>query len=312
MTAFDDLELLRAFVRIVESGTISAAARSLKLPQPTLSRHLRALEDRAGTTLLLRDTHRMRLTEAGHRLIADARALLTLADEAADRLHDDRTELRGHLRVFATVDLGQSGLSRLVARFLLEHPGVTAELGYSNRPVQMIEDGYDLGVVAGDVTDETVVARNVGTIHRILAASPEYLASRPRVKSLDDLRGHAWVALGQRQFGGRPDSLTLLGPSGASRSLRIAPVLVSEGVTSLREAVLERAGISVLPLWLVQGDLASGALARVLPDWHPPPLALSALYLAQRALPARVRAFLDFVAMRVGGELDPPRAARRR
>src|SRR5262245_27961533 len=128
MTAFDDLALLRAFVRIVESGTISAAARSLKLPQPTLSRHLRTLEDRAGTTLLLRDTHRMRLTDAGHRLLADARALLTIADEAGERLHGDRVELRGHLRLFATVDLGQSAVSRLVARFLLAHPGMTAEL----------------------------------------------------------------------------------------------------------------------------------------------------------------------------------------
>src|SRR5258706_12973048 len=131
MTAFDDLELLRAFLRIVESGTISAAARSLKLPQPTLSRHLRTLEDRAGTALLLRDTHRMRLTEAGHRLIEDARAMIALADEATDRLRDDRAELHGHLRLFATVDLGQSAITRTLARFLLAHPGVKAELGYS-------------------------------------------------------------------------------------------------------------------------------------------------------------------------------------
>jgi DNA-binding transcriptional LysR family regulator len=102
MTGFDDLALLRAFVGIVESGSISAAARRLKLPQPTLSRHLRTLEDRCGASLLQRDTHQMSLTETGRRLLADARTLLELAENAEQRLRADQTSLSGHLRVFAT------------------------------------------------------------------------------------------------------------------------------------------------------------------------------------------------------------------
>ena len=310
MTAFDDLDLLRAFVRIVENGTISAAARSLKLPQPTLSRHLRTLEDRAGTTLLLRDTHRMRLTEAGHRFLADARAMLTLADEASDHLRDDRIALRGHLRLFATVDLGQSAITRIVARFLLAHPGATAELGYSNRPVQMIEDGYDAGVVVGDISDERVVARKIGTIHRCVVASPEHLASAPKVKEPSDLKTRRWLSLSQKQFGGAHDSVTLLGPRKTTQTLRIAPVLIAEGVTSLREAVREGLGVSVLPLWLIHGDLASGRLVRVLPEWIAPPLALSVIHLAQRALPARVRGFLEFATTHMAAELEPPASNR--
>jgi DNA-binding transcriptional LysR family regulator len=99
MTPFEDLSLLRAFVRIVESGGISAAARTLKIPQPTLSRYLRTLEERSGAALLRRDTHRMSLTEAGHRLLLDAQSMLTLADEAAQRLNEDQAALRGHLRL---------------------------------------------------------------------------------------------------------------------------------------------------------------------------------------------------------------------
>src|SRR5437879_4382468 len=130
MTAFEDLSLLRAFVCIVETGSISAGARKLRISQPTLSRNLRALEERCGAALLRRDTHRMSLTETGHRLLADARAMLALAEDSEQRLRDEQTVLRGHLRLFATIDFGQSTVTRLIARFLQANPGVTAELGY--------------------------------------------------------------------------------------------------------------------------------------------------------------------------------------
>lgn len=313
MTAFDDLDLLRAFVCIVESGTISGAARVLKLPQPTLSRHLRTLEDRASTTLLLRDTHRMRLTEAGHRFLEDARSMLVLADEATDRLGADRTVLHGHLRLFATVDLGQSHLTRLVSRFLLEHPGLRAELGYSNRPVQMIENGYDAGVVAGELTDERLVARRIGTLHRCLVASREYSKQMPPAKQPSDLKDARWLALTLPHFGGPAESITLLGPRKATQTLPIAPVFVSEGVTSLRQALLEGLGVSVMPLWLIRDDLESGRLVRILPEWTAPSIPLSVIHLAQRALPARIRAFLDFVAIHMTAELEgtsPSKSAR--
>src|ERR1700747_3799482 len=106
MTTFDDLELLRAFVCIVESGSISAAARRLKIPQPTLSRYLRTLEERCGALLLQRDTHRMSLTETGHRLLADARAILDLAAEVELRLNAGKFTLSGTLRIYATIDWG--------------------------------------------------------------------------------------------------------------------------------------------------------------------------------------------------------------
>lgn len=302
MTAFDDLVLLRAFVRIVESGGISAAARSLKLPQPSLSRHLRTLEDRAGTTLLLRDTHRMRLTEAGHRLLEDARSLLTLAENANDRLRQDQGGLRGHVRIFATIDIGQSALSRILSRFLQLHPGVSAELSYSNRPVTMIEGGYDAGVVAGELTDPNVVARKLALIERAVVASPRYLKKLPKPKEPSDLKALRWLSLSPSQFGGSSDAVTLVGRK-TTQTLRIAPVLVAEGVTSMREAVRSGLGVCVLPLWLIQQDLATGQLVRVLPEFTPTSFSLSAIHLAGRPLPSRVRALLDFVALEMPAEL---------
>jgi DNA-binding transcriptional LysR family regulator len=295
MTPFDDLALLRVLIRIVESGSISAAARSLKISQPSLSRHLRTLEERAGTRLVQRDTHHLHATEAGQRLIGSARVLLELADEASDRLREGQAAIVGHLRLFATIDLGQTAVTRLLARFLRDHPKVTAELGYTNRPVQMIEEGYDVGIVAGHLTDERLVARPVASITRRVVAVPG-LASRFRSpKDPRDLESWPWAALSGRQFGGHANTVTFVAPSGAARILRIEPLFTSEGVTSLREAVLGGLAIAVLPDWQVRDDLAAKRLVPVLPRWSCRSIPLSVIYQGDRQRPSRVQAFIAFV-----------------
>src|ERR1700684_262593 len=178
MTMFTDLTLLRGFVSIVDSGSLSAAARHLHLTQSTLSRQLQSLEDQCGTVLLRRDTHRMRLTDMGHRLLADARALLSLAEESEQRLRNEQTAVAGNIRIFATIDFGQSVVSRMIASFMQAHPGITTELAYSNRPLHMIEEGCDAGVIVGNLTDETVVARSAGQITRYPVAAPSFISER--------------------------------------------------------------------------------------------------------------------------------------
>ena len=293
MTPFEDLSLLRAFVRIVEGGSISAAARTLKIPQPTLSRYLRTLEESCGTALLRRDTHRMSLTEAGHRMLTDARMILALADEASQRLHEDQAALRGHLRLFATIDFGQSTVTRLIARFLRANPGVTAELSYTNRPLHLIQEGCDAGVIVGDITDEGVIARPAGKVVRYLAAAPALLEKHSAVREPADLRSWPWIALTGNQFGGSK-KVILSAPKRGQQTVNIAPVLTSEGVTSLREAALAGVGVSVLPDWLVRKDLVAGRLVRVLPQWNARELSVNVVYPGQRQLPARVRAFVEF------------------
>lgn len=304
MTPFDDLALLRTLLRIVESGSISAAARSLKIPQPSLSRHLRTLEERAGARLLHRDTHHLHPTEAGQRLLASARALLELADEATDRLREGQASVQGHLRLFATIDLGQSAVTRLLTRFLRDHPRVTAELGYTNRPVQMIEEGYDVGVVAGHLTDERVVARPAGSITRRVVGAPELLRRFRPARDPSALGAWPWAALSGRQFGGQSNAVTFVASSGSVRTLRIAPLLTSEGVTSLREAVLGGLAISVLPDWLIRQDVEAGRLLPVLPRWSVRAIPLSIIYLSDRQRPSRVQAFIEFVEANLPALLD--------
>ena len=293
MSAFENLTLLRAFVCIVECGGISAGARRLRIAQPTLSRQLRTLEELCGTALLRRDTHRMSVTETGQRLLADAKAILAHAEEADRRLREDHTTLSGHLRLFATVDLGQWVVTPLVSQFLRSNPKVTATLAMNNRPLQMIQEGCDGGILPGKITDESVIARPAGAMTLHLAASSALVKSRPAVKELADLKSWPWISVAGSQFWSARE-ITLFGRDGAEQTLRIAPVLIAEGVTSVREAVRDGLGVAVLPDWLVKAELDSGALAQVLPKWKARDVPIHVVYAGQRVLPTRVSAFIDF------------------
>jgi DNA-binding transcriptional LysR family regulator len=293
MRAFEDLVLLRAFVCIVECGSISAGARRAKISQPTLSRQLRTLEELCGTALLRRDTHHMSVTETGQRLFTDAKAILAHAEEADRRLHEDHTTLGGHLRLFATVDLGQWIVTPLVSQFLQKNPKVTATLALNNRPLQMIQEGCDVGILPGKITDESVIARPAGTITLHLAAAPALVKSRSTVKELADLKSWPWISLAGRQFW-NANEITLFSRDGVEQTLRISPVLISEGVTSIREAVRDGLGVALLPDWLIKDELNSGELVQVLPKWKARDLPIHVVYAGQRVLPTRVSAFIDF------------------
>jgi DNA-binding transcriptional LysR family regulator len=293
MTAFDDLSLLRAFVCIVECGSISAGARHLKIPQPTLSRYLRVLEEHCGTALLRRDTHRMHLTQTGQRLLEDARTMLAHAEAADQRLREDQTMLSGHLRLFATMDLGQSVVTRLVSSFLQTNSKVTAELSLTNRPLHMIQEGCDVGILPGKITDESVIARPAGRITLHLAAAPSLVQSRPAVKEPADLESWPWIAISHGHFSSTKE-IRLFTRHRAEQTLHLSPVLISEGVRSTREAVRAGLGVAVIPDWLIREDLLSGRLVRVLPQWNAKDLPVHVVYLGARLLPTRVRAFIDF------------------
>jgi len=293
MTVYDDLSLLRAFVCIVESGNITAAARKLRVTQPTLSRYLQTLEKRCGTVLLLRDTHRMYLSSAGQQFLEEARSLLTMAEEAEQRRLNDQAILRGHIRLFSTIDFGQSVVSRLATSFLQANPAVTIDLAYSNRPLHMLEEGCDVGIIAGAITDETIVAHPIGPITRYLVASPEFLATEEAVFTPIELQSWPWLALSGIQFGGEK-VVIVSSLEKEIQKLAITPILTSEGVTSLREAALMGLGIAVLPEWLIAEDIVAKRLVRILPEWQAEDLPAYIVYPVQRRLPLRVRSFIDF------------------
>lgn len=304
MTPFDDLNLLRAFVHIVESGSISAAARSLSMPQPTLSRHLRALEENCGVALLSRDPHHLVLTEAGRRLHSNALALLDQAEETARHLKDG-CPLTGHLRVVSSMELGPYTVTRIIASFLERHPGITAELSYCHGPLHSLSDGFDAGVVVGAVADERFVVRKAGWIHRYLVAAPALVEARPAVKKPADLKTWPWLALSGNQSGDPGQVVLQCAKRGPAAALDIQPIFLSEGVTSLREAVLHGTGVAILPDFQVRDDVATWNLIRLLPQWHAPPFPVHVIHHDGRPLPGRVRTFMDFAVDYLIAELGP-------
>jgi DNA-binding transcriptional LysR family regulator len=292
MNGLEDLQLLRAFVRIVECGGISAAARTLNTTQPTLSRQLRQLERTAGIPLLRRDTRTMNLTDAGRRLFEDARQILDLAEQAGQRLRDEKDMLRGHLRVVAVVDLGQWIVSRLLALFQQTHPHITAELHLINRPCNFIEEGFDCGVMAGRITDTSVTARRATELNRMLVASPRLLKEKGPIRAPADLKQLPWMGLVQPHFYLR-DQVTLTRGKEQS-TVKLKPALLLDSVTALREAAIAGSALTVLPEWLLGDTLTTKKLMPVLPDWSISSADVNVVFPTSRHLPERVRAFVDF------------------
>ncbi len=295
MNLYDDIAQLRTFVAIVDSGSLSAAARRLNSTQPTISRQLRALETRAGATLIQRDTHRMRLTHAGHQVLEDAKAILDLVDESEERLHDEQSQLKGHIRLFATIDFGQFVVSRMLGSFLEMHPDISIALSYSNRPVHMIEEGHDLGIVAGHITDDSIIAKPVGRIQRCVVASPAFLHGK-QIRSPKDIEHLPWITLQGDQFNSSRSIHLVNEKTKREHTLSITPTLATEGVTSIREVVRMGLGVALLPTWLIKEDLVAKRLTILLPNWRPQDIPSQVIYPAQRRLPKRIERFIDYSA----------------
>lgn len=293
MTPLNDLQRLREFVQIADSGGISRAARVLGLSQPTLSRHLATLEKDLGSPLVRRDTHAMSLTQAGKAVLADARELLASADRLGRRLHSERSALRGHLRVVSVVDVGQWVVSRVLSQFSQLHPHVTAELHLINRPTKFSKEGFDCGILFGGVADRRVVMRPVAELGRRLVAAPSLLRKHPALNSPADLRRLPWMGVLQPHFYAR-DRVELIRGEESCRVM-LDPVLLLDSVTALREAALEGAGFTLQPDWLVASDIAGGRLVEVLPEWRLTPGALQIAWSAGGHLPHRLEALIAFL-----------------
>jgi DNA-binding transcriptional LysR family regulator len=301
MTPLNDLQQIREFVQIAESGSISGAARVLGIGQPTLSRHLAALESQVGTSLLRRDTHTMSLTEAGLTLLEDARELLGLAERMGARLQRERGALRGHLRLVSVVDVGQWVVSRVLSRFQKLHPQITTELHLINRPTKFVKEGFDCGILVGPPTDRRLVGRKIAVLGRRLVAAPSLLRQRGVPRAPADLNGLPWLGFLQPHFYTR-DRVELQ-RGGEVVKLKLAPAMLLDTVTAVREAAIEGAGFTVLPEWMAERDLASGRLVELVPEWRIAPAELHLAHAAAGPLSQRVRSLLDYLEKEIPAEI---------
>ncbi|MGQ0525230.1 MAG: LysR substrate-binding domain-containing protein, partial [Betaproteobacteria bacterium] len=187
----DKLLAMTAFVRIVEKGSLTAAAAALDTSLPSMVRTLAALERDLGVRLLNRTTRRIHLTDEGARYIERCRAILSIVQETEAALTSGRTELQGMLTITASVLFGRRYVAPIVNDFLQRHPNVTADLLFVDRIVNLVEEGIDVAVRIGDLRDSSLVAIPVGTVRRVICASPDYLQRRGVTRTPDAIRKKA-------------------------------------------------------------------------------------------------------------------------
>lgn len=285
----DRIDLLRTFVRIVESGSLSAAAAQLGTTQPTVSRRLQALERLFGLQLLKRSTHRMTLTEDGERCFAHAEALVADWDAIQADLRGEVNVPRGRLRVLVPHAFGQAQLLAPMLQFLARHPQINLEWILEDRHPDFVAEGIDCAIRVGTVDAPHLVAVPLAEVPRIVIASPQLIGEAdPRDPAL--LTAVPWIALTTYYR----DRITLL-PDDGGPSLQIAiqPRLFTDNLFVVREAALAGLGAAVVSAWLVEDALRTGRLIRLMPEREAPPLPVHLVYPSTRQMPSRLRAFID-------------------
>lgn len=285
----DLLSHMDTFVRVVDAGSLSGAARSARLSLPAVSRQLSALEERLGTQLVARSTRRLSVTEAGHRFYGHARAALREAEEAMTSVRSARS-ITGRLSVSAPFTFAMHHVVPRLDRLTTRHPGLTVDLMLEDNVVDLVARGIDVAVRAGLMPPDSTafVAHPLMSIRRLLVASPAYLKKRGVPKGPGDLTNHR--------------CLTQLTPTASMwRFLRgneevvadVSGVIRATSPTALVQLARDGAGIATLPDFLVAEDLRKGRLKHVLPEWNTPVVSAWVIHRTDLRNSARVRAFVE-------------------
>lgn len=294
----DRLGELALFVRIVESGSFSAAAHRLGASKSLASRRIAALEARLGVRLLNRTTRRLGVTETGRRFYERALRILAEIDEAEALARRTTAALRGKLRIAAPMSFGMRHLGPAIAAFLGEHGEIAIDLDLNDRLVDLVGEGYDLAIRIARLADSTLVARTLAPSRMLVCASTDYLAAHGRPVHPEELARHHCLV-----YSNRPAAAQWRFVAPERIALSITPQLAANNGDLLCEVAVAGLGLVALPDFIVAPALRSGALEPVLPDWHLDTIPIRAVYPAGRQDP-RVRRLVDHLAHFFGRE--PP------
>jgi DNA-binding transcriptional LysR family regulator len=291
------LSHLESFVRSAETGSFSAAARQLGLTPAAVSKNVARLEKSLGLRLFQRSTRKLALTEGGERLLGQiSGALGTLAEAMAGAAGTDG-QPAGTLKVSMGQAFGREYVVPLLGEFLARYPAVLPDWHFDNRPVDLIGQGFDAAIGGGIPLTPGVVARELGRIRVVAVASPQYLAERPVPTHPADLASYDGI-LRRSSATGRVGAWSLRNESGEEMAVEPKPRLVFDDPEAMCRAATMGLGIALLPMPFALAWLHNGALRRVLPGWWADAGPISIYYPSRNLLPAKTRAFVDFVVER--------------
>lgn len=299
-----DLNDLYYFAKVVESGGFAAAGRVLGIPKSRLSRRIAELELRLGVRLLQRTTRKLALTDVGERYLRHCQAMLLEAEQAEEAVASLTSEPRGRLRVSCPVMLASARLPQVITDFLLRYPLVRLEMMLTNQRVDLLDENIDVALRIREEDDEapSLIARKLHPAQALIVAAPALLEGQ-RIEKPEDLS--RLPVLGAPEID-RKVHLLLQDAQGNRRELALEARLAIDDFTVRKTAALAGLGISMLPRMYCQAELDSGALIRLLPDWHMPSGYLQAVYTHRRGMLPAVRAWIEHLTDAFQGDWSQP------
>lgn len=291
------LEDMECFVRVVESGTISAAAERMGVAKSAVSRRLADLEERLGVQLFRRTTRRLNLTDTGRSFYDRCLRILEDVEEAENAVSLEHGTLRGRLRVAVPLTFGLLHLGPAIEDFSRAHPRVEFDLDFNDRQVDLLAEGFDLALRIAELGDSSLIARRLATVHILPCASPDYLARAGTPRHPGELAEHDCLAYTLT----REPELWRYRDGDRDGVVRIRPCLRANNGDFLRQAAEAGRGITLQPTFITYRALAGGGLVPILTDFEWPGVPVYAVYPQTRHLSRRVRVFVDFLAERFAG-----------
>ena len=296
----DKLDAMRMFVRIVESGSFSQAARDTNVSQPTVSKQLAGLEARLGTQLLARNSRTLTVTPAGQNYYEAIVRILQDLDSAEERILEGQSSPSGLVRVTVSPAFGRMFIIPRLSEFRSRFPNVAIEMEVSGRHVDLIEEGIDVAIRIGWLSDSALVARRIGSMHMITLASASYLAQHGTPQTLEELHNHQRISyVYQGNVTGWDFNI-----DGQQIIIDGAGAFRTNDAEHVRSAVIAGLGIAHHASWLFTDVLASGEVRQILNQCAPLPLPINAVTAAGRHIPSRVREFIHFLASICDEELE--------
>ena len=295
----DIVKAMQAFVTVVESGSLTAAADQLDTSSAAISRQLAALEQHLGARLLHRTTRRLSLSDSGQEFFTRAQQILIDIAETEAALSQHTIKPTGLLRVSAPLSFGVSKLSKWLPEFIKRYPELRIDIDLTDRVVDLASDGIDVAVrIARSPASTNVIARKIAPIGIKVCASPGYLARHGRPTHPTELINHKSLSYSYLSSG---DTWHFHDADRREATIRVQASVHANNGDLLREMALADVGIIMQPTFIVADDLASGKLERLLPDWRLDGFNLYAVYLSRKLLSAKVRLFIDFLIEASGG-----------
>ena len=285
----DKLLAMTTFVRIVEKGSLTAAAVALDTSLPTVVRTLAALERDLGIRLLNRTTRRIHLTEDGAQYLDRCRAILSAMQDAEAAFTVRRADPHGRLAVTASVLFGRRYIAPIVSDFLRRYQEVSADLLFVDRNVNLVEEGIDVAVRIGHLADSSLIAIPVGTVRRVVCASPDYLKRRGTPRTPEEIQGHACV----RHIGLAPRSDWHFKVGRRTKSIPITAAISCNEIDSSLEACLSGGGLGMFLSYQTAPYRHAGKLRYILEEFGTEPVPVQVVYPQGRLVSSTVRTFVD-------------------